>query len=65
MGKASAAAVLGLVGKVILVARNAEKLSVAKNELITHSGCDEALVEVEVCDCLSAPSVEAFFAKRE
>jgi len=65
MGKASAAAIIGLGGKVILVARNDEKLSAAKTELLTQSGCNEALVEVEVCDCLSVPAVEAFFTKRE
>lgn len=65
MGKASAATIIALGGKIILVARNAEKLSAAKLELVAQSGCEEGLIEVEACDCLSVAAVEAFFSKRE
>jgi NAD(P)-dependent dehydrogenase (short-subunit alcohol dehydrogenase family) len=65
MGKASARSCLLAGGKVVLVSRTLAKLEAARTELLEQTGSEEAMVEIEACDCLEVAAIEAFFTKRE
>lgn len=60
MGKASAKTILLLGGKVVLVARNPDKLQATAAEL-AQSVPSNAGIETSACDCMDVAEIETFF----